>query len=108
MLEQLTIEQDILQVIGMVLLTILIPIAIAILNEKKDFDNLDRNVILDHNLALPLRKATEGRSPKLRVGENKKPIAGQFLFYRPRVCRKPNLFWFCGFSLGVTIWLPKY
>jgi len=47
-LDQLKIEQDILQVIGMAFLTILIPIAIAIFGDKKEFEVLDRNVILDH------------------------------------------------------------
>lgn len=42
---------DLLNILGMVgiaLLTILIPIAVAIFNDKKDFEVLDRNVILDH------------------------------------------------------------
>lgn len=47
-LKQLRIEQDILQVIGMALLTILIPVAIAIFSDKKEFEVLDRNVILDY------------------------------------------------------------
>lgn len=47
-LNQLKIEQDILQVIGMAFLTILIPVAIAIFGDKKEFEVLDRNVILDH------------------------------------------------------------
>ncbi len=47
-LDQLKIEQDILQVIGMAFLTILIPVAIAIFGDKKEFEVLDRNVILDH------------------------------------------------------------
>lgn len=46
-LDQLKIEQDILQVIGMAFLTILIPVAIAIFGDK-EFEVLDRNVILDH------------------------------------------------------------
>jgi hypothetical protein len=49
MLEKLIIDQDIFQVIGMALLTIWISISIAIFSYKeKDFDNLDRNVVLDH------------------------------------------------------------
>lgn len=47
-LDQLKIEQDILQVISMAFLTILIPVAIAIFGDKKEFEVLDRNVILDH------------------------------------------------------------
>jgi hypothetical protein len=42
---------DLLNILGMVgiaLLTILIPVAVAIFNDKKDFEVLDRNVILDH------------------------------------------------------------
>lgn len=42
---------DLLNILGMVgiaLLTVLIPIAVAIFNDKKDFEVLDRNVILDH------------------------------------------------------------
>ncbi len=42
---------DLLNILGMVgiaLLTVLIPIAVAIFNNKKDFEVLDRNVILDH------------------------------------------------------------
>lgn len=47
-LQQLKIEQDTLQVIDMAFLTILIPVAIAIFGDKKEFEVLDRNVILDH------------------------------------------------------------
>lgn len=47
-LDQLKIEQDILQVISMAFLTILIPVAIAIFGDKKEYEALDRNVILDH------------------------------------------------------------
>jgi amino acid permease len=42
---------DILNILGMVgiaLLTVLIPVAVAIFNDKKDFEVLDKNVILDH------------------------------------------------------------
>lgn len=39
---------NVLLVIGMALLTVLISIAIAIFSEKKEFETLDRNVILDH------------------------------------------------------------
>lgn len=39
---------NILGMIGIALLTILIPIAIAIFNDSKDFEVLDKNVILDH------------------------------------------------------------
>ena len=39
---------NILGMVGMALLTILIPIAIAIFNSTKDFVVLDKNVILDH------------------------------------------------------------
>jgi len=39
---------NILGMVGIALLTILIPIAVAIFNDKKDFEILDRNVILDH------------------------------------------------------------
>ena len=34
--------------IGIALLTVLIPVAVAIFNDKKDFETLDRNVILNH------------------------------------------------------------
>lgn len=37
-----------LGMIGIAFLTILIPIAVAIFSDKKDFEILDRNVILDH------------------------------------------------------------
>jgi len=47
-LEGLTDLPNILQGIGIALLTILIPIAIAIFNDKKEFEALDRYVILDH------------------------------------------------------------
>lgn len=39
---------NILGMVGIALLTVLIPIAVAIFNDKKDFEVLDRNVILDH------------------------------------------------------------
>lgn len=39
---------NILGMIGMATLTILIPIAIAIFSDKKDFEVLDKNVILNH------------------------------------------------------------
>lgn len=39
---------NILGMVGIALLTILIPIAIAIFNNTKDFEVLDKNVILDH------------------------------------------------------------
>jgi amino acid transporter len=42
------IELYILQGIGMAIITILIPVAIAIFRERKEFEILDRNVILDH------------------------------------------------------------
>lgn len=47
-LEQSQIEQDIPPVIGMALLTILIPVAIAIFNNTNEFETLDRNVILGY------------------------------------------------------------
>jgi len=47
-LNQLKIEQDILQVISMAFLTILTPLAIAIFGDRKEFEILDRNVILGH------------------------------------------------------------
>jgi len=47
-MEHLKIERDILQVIGIACLTILIPIAIAIFRDSKEFEVLDKNVILDH------------------------------------------------------------
>jgi hypothetical protein len=33
--------------VGIALLTVLIPIAVAIFNDKKDFEVLDRNVIFE-------------------------------------------------------------
>jgi hypothetical protein len=42
------IDQDIFQTINMAFLTILIPIAIAIFGDKKEFEELDKNLILDH------------------------------------------------------------
>src|SRR3989344_2616011 len=39
---------NILGMIGIALLTVLIPVAVAIFNDKKDFETLDRNVILNH------------------------------------------------------------
>jgi len=42
---------DLLNIMGMVgiaFLTVLIPIALAIFGDKKEFEDLDRNVILDH------------------------------------------------------------
>ena len=42
---------DLLNILGMVgiaLFTVLIPIAVAIFNDKKEFESLDRNVILNH------------------------------------------------------------
>ncbi len=42
------IEQDIFQTINMAFLTILIPIAIAIFGDKKEFEELDKKLILDH------------------------------------------------------------
>lgn len=47
-LKNIEIEKDIFQTIGMALLTILIPVAIAIFEDKKDFEILDKNVILDY------------------------------------------------------------
>ena len=42
------LDQNIFLVIGMALLTILIPLAIAIFGKKWDYETLDKNVILDH------------------------------------------------------------
>lgn len=42
------VEQDTLQAISSAFLTILIPVAIAIFEHKKEFEALDRNVILDY------------------------------------------------------------
>ena len=39
---------NILGMIGIALLTVLIPVAVAIFNDKKEFEDLDKNVILDH------------------------------------------------------------
>jgi hypothetical protein len=47
-LEQIKIDQDIFQVINMAFLTILIPLAIAIFRDKKEFEDLDKNVILEY------------------------------------------------------------
>jgi len=47
LLENIKIEQDILQGIGIALLTILIPVAIAIFDREK-YNTLDKYVILDH------------------------------------------------------------
>lgn len=47
-LEQIEVENDILQTVGMALLTVLIPAAIAIFEDRKGFEVLDTNVILDH------------------------------------------------------------
>jgi len=47
-LEGLTDLPNILQGIGVALLMILIPIAIAIFSDKREFEALDKNVILDY------------------------------------------------------------
>ncbi len=47
-LEKIKIDQDLLQVINMAFLTILIPVAIAIFRDRKEFEDLDKNVILEY------------------------------------------------------------
>lgn len=45
---------NVLGMIGIALLTILLPVAVAIFGDSKDFEVLDRNVILDHVVSAQL------------------------------------------------------
>ena len=56
-------DQNIFMVIGMALITILIPVEIVIFEKKRDYDTLDKNVILEY--IIRVKYSCVVRSPDL-------------------------------------------